>query len=78
MDLPFIQGAAPTAEVTICLKNAKAWNDRKKGRIVQTNLVMINTGTAGVCNVTGRYLPLPPYHTQQASKQATAAGAAPI
>lgn len=39
--------------MTICLKNAKAWNDRKKGRIVQTNLVMINTGSAGVCNVTG-------------------------
>jgi len=31
-------------EVTVCLKNAKAWNDKKAGRIVQTNLVMINSG----------------------------------
>lgn len=49
------QGKEANSEVTICLKNAKAWNDRKKGRIVQTNLVMINTGSAGVCNVTGRH-----------------------
>lgn len=46
------KGADNVSEVTICLDNAKAWRDRRRGRIVQTNLVLLNSGTVGVCNIT--------------------------
>jgi len=31
-------------QVTVCLENAKTWHDKKKGRIVSTDLALINTG----------------------------------
>jgi hypothetical protein len=31
--------------VTVCLENAKTWHDKKKGRVVSTDLALINTGS---------------------------------
>jgi len=44
-------GADNSSEVTVCMRTSRAWNDRKRGRIVQTNLAMINTADTGLCGV---------------------------
>jgi hypothetical protein len=34
-------------EVTVCLEKAKVWHEKKKGRVVATDLALINTGVEG-------------------------------
>lgn len=48
----YYTGLDGESELALCWKDAKSWKDREMGRIVQTNLVLVNTGKLGVCNVT--------------------------
>lgn len=48
----YYTGKDGQSELALCWKDAKTWKDREVGRVVQTNLVLVNTGKFGVCNVT--------------------------
>jgi hypothetical protein len=48
----YYTGKDGQSELALCWKDAKTWKDRDAGRVVQTNLVLVNTGKFGVCNVT--------------------------
>jgi len=48
----YYTGQDGQSELALCWKDAKTWKDKEAGRVVQTNLVLVNTGKFGVCNVT--------------------------
>ncbi|GAB5031510.1 Hypothetical protein NocV09_00600630 [Nannochloropsis oceanica] len=48
----YYTGLDGQSELALCWKDAKSWKDRDAGRVVQTNLILVNTGKLGVCNVT--------------------------
>ena len=48
----YYTGMDGQSELALCWKDAKSWKDRDAGRVVQTNLILVNTGKFGVCNVT--------------------------
>lgn len=48
----YYTGKDGQSELALCWKDARTWKDREAGRVVQTNLVLVNTGKFGVCNVT--------------------------
>jgi len=48
----YYTGVDGQSELALCWKDAKSWKDRNAGRVVQTNLILVNTGKFGVCNVT--------------------------
>ncbi len=48
----YYTGKDGQSELALCWKDAKSWKDKDAGRVVQTNLILVNTGKFGVCNVT--------------------------
>lgn len=48
----YYTGLDGESELALCWKDAKSWKDGDAGRVVQTNLILVNTGNLGVCNVT--------------------------